>query len=84
MRECHLNSWFHERRNASVDEVSATWNSSACRGHEWGQMELDDSDLWQRSGQDDTRAFAILFERHAKAIYNFCFRRTSAGGVALR
>jgi RNA polymerase sigma factor (sigma-70 family) len=28
-----------------------------------------------RSGEGDTGAFALLFERHAKAIYNYCFRR---------
>ena len=44
-------------------------------GHEAGEMELDDSVLWTRSADGDTNAFALLFERHAKAIYNYCFRR---------
>ena len=35
---------------------------------------LPDSVLWARSRLGDD-AFAPLFERHAKAIYNYCFRR---------
>jgi len=38
-------------------------------------MEPDDSVLWERSRGGDADAFALLFERHAKAIYNYCFRR---------
>jgi RNA polymerase sigma-70 factor (ECF subfamily) len=38
-------------------------------------MELDDSTLWARSGAGDRDAFTMLFERHAKTIYNYCFRR---------
>jgi len=45
-------------------------------------MELDDSVLWARSREGDADAFALLFERHAKAIYNYCFRRIGDWGVA--
>jgi RNA polymerase sigma factor (sigma-70 family) len=45
-------------------------------------MELDDSILWSRSREGDAEAFALLFERHAKAIYNFCFRRSGDWGSA--
>jgi RNA polymerase sigma-70 factor (ECF subfamily) len=38
-------------------------------------MELEDSVLWARAGTGDAGAFELLFERHAKAIYNYCFRR---------
>ena len=38
-------------------------------------MEPDDSILWTRSRAGDADAFGLLFERHAKAIYNYCFRR---------
>jgi RNA polymerase sigma factor (sigma-70 family) len=38
-------------------------------------MEPDDSTLWTRSRAGDADAFATLFRRHAKAIYNYCFRR---------
>lgn len=38
-------------------------------------MEPSDADLWARSRAGDTDAFGVLFERHAKLIYNYCFRR---------
>ena len=38
-------------------------------------MEPSDASLWARSRAGDTEAFALLFERHATAIYNYCFRR---------
>jgi RNA polymerase sigma-70 factor (ECF subfamily) len=45
-------------------------------------MELADSVLWARSRDGDADAFALLFERHAKAIYNYCFRRVGDWGAA--
>lgn len=45
-------------------------------------MEHDDSVLWARSREGDADAFALLFERHAKAIYNYCFRRIGDWGAA--
>ena len=45
-------------------------------------MELDDSVLWARSADGDTGTFALLFERHAKAIYNYCFRRVGDWSAA--
>jgi RNA polymerase sigma factor (sigma-70 family) len=45
-------------------------------------MGLDDSALWTRSRAGDTDAFALLFERHAETIYNFCFRRLGDWGAA--
>src|SRR5712691_10943477 len=38
-------------------------------------MEPDDSTLWSRARSGDRAAFGTLFERHANAIYNYCFRR---------
>lgn len=38
-------------------------------------MEPSDASLWARSRAGDADAFGLLFERHAKAIYNYCFRR---------
>jgi RNA polymerase sigma factor (sigma-70 family) len=40
-------------------------------------LEVTDGELWNRA-YDDGRAFGILFERHAKAVYNHCFRRTGS------
>ena len=45
-------------------------------------MQLDDSALWERSRAGDADAFAALFERHAKAIYNYCFRRVGDWSAA--
>jgi RNA polymerase sigma-70 factor (ECF subfamily) len=42
----------------------------------------DDSTLWSRSGAGDADAFALLFERHANAIYNYCFRRVGDWSAA--
>jgi RNA polymerase sigma factor (sigma-70 family) len=41
-----------------------------------------DFELWSRAGSGDADAFGVLFERHARAIYNFCFRRTGDWAVA--
>jgi len=45
-------------------------------------MGSDDSTLWARSQAGDADAFGLLFERHAKAIYNYCFRRTGDWALA--
>lgn len=45
-------------------------------------MEPEDSDLWSRARAGDADAFGLLFERHAKAIYNYCFRRTGSWDAA--
>jgi RNA polymerase sigma factor (sigma-70 family) len=38
-------------------------------------MEPSDADLWARSRAGDPDAFGALFERHAKLIFNYCFRQ---------
>jgi RNA polymerase sigma factor (sigma-70 family) len=38
--------------------------------------ELTDAALWQRAANGDTAAFGTIFERHARTVYNYCFRRT--------
>src|SRR5438105_13432277 len=38
--------------------------------------EVTDAVLWQRAADGDTRAFGTIFERHARTVYNYCFRRT--------
>jgi RNA polymerase sigma-70 factor (ECF subfamily) len=35
-----------------------------------------DADLWARVNRGDRDAFALLFRRHSRTIYNYCFRRT--------
>jgi RNA polymerase sigma-70 factor (ECF subfamily) len=41
-----------------------------------------DADLWARVRGDDRDAFALLFDRHSRAVYNFCFRRTGDWSLA--
>jgi RNA polymerase sigma factor (sigma-70 family) len=41
-----------------------------------------DDELWLRTRRGDPEAFAALFERHGRAIYNFCFRRTADWAAA--
>lgn len=41
-----------------------------------------DADLWALATNGDVEAFGVLLERHAHAIYNFCFRRTADWSAA--
>lgn len=56
-------------------------NPTAAVGHEQA-VEPDDSVLWSRSRAGDADAFGLLFERHARTIYNYCFRRVGDWTVA--
>jgi RNA polymerase sigma factor (sigma-70 family) len=38
--------------------------------------ELTDATLWERAAAGDAEAFGRIFERHARVVYNYCFRRT--------
>jgi RNA polymerase sigma factor (sigma-70 family) len=42
----------------------------------------DDDQLWNRAAAGEAVAFGLLFDRHVRTIYNFCFRRTADWGVA--
>jgi len=50
-------------------------------GHEQA-VEVDDSVLWTRARMGDSEAFGMLFDRHARTIYNFCFRRVGNWATA--
>ncbi|GAB3406882.1 RNA polymerase sigma factor [Flindersiella endophytica] len=39
---------------------------------------LTDRDLWERAGAGEYDAFGQLFDRHARTVYNFLFRRTAS------
>jgi RNA polymerase sigma-70 factor (ECF subfamily) len=41
-----------------------------------------DADLWRRAASHDPGAFGDLFERHARSVYNHCFRRTADWSLA--
>ena len=50
-------------------------------GHERA-VEVDDSVLWSRARSGDSEAFGLLFARHGRTIYNYCFRRVGSWAVA--
>jgi RNA polymerase sigma factor (sigma-70 family) len=54
--------------------VSNSGNSPASFGH-IKSVGLSDADLWTRTRAGDHDAFAVLFDRHGRLIYNYCFRR---------
>jgi RNA polymerase sigma factor (sigma-70 family) len=43
---------------------------------------LTDRALWRRAAAGETDAFGEIYERHANAIYNFCFRRCADWALA--
>jgi RNA polymerase sigma factor (sigma-70 family) len=43
---------------------------------------LADDDLWERARIGDAEAFGALFERHGRALYNYCFRQTADWAAA--
>jgi RNA polymerase sigma factor (sigma-70 family) len=44
--------------------------------------EATDAELWRRSVEEEPDAFGVLFERHARTIYNYLFRRTADWALA--
>lgn len=46
------------------------------------EMEPSDAELWASSRAGDRDAFGALFDRHAKLIYNYCFRRVGSWAAA--
>lgn len=57
-------------------------NSTGAFGHEPVDLECTDATLWARSRQGDVDAFGLLFERHSRTIYNYCFRRVGDWSAA--
>jgi RNA polymerase sigma factor (sigma-70 family) len=43
---------------------------------------LTDTALWKRARGGDDEAFGMLFDRHSRTVYNFCFRRTADWSAA--
>jgi RNA polymerase sigma-70 factor (ECF subfamily) len=54
--------------------VTISGNPTILSGHTKG-LEPSDADLWASSRAGDGDAFGLLFDRHARLIYNYCFRR---------
>lgn len=63
------------RGAASVEGVMGIRTEPRSRFRTLESVEVSDAALWLRSRRGDADAFGLLFERHAKAIYNYCFRR---------
>jgi RNA polymerase sigma-70 factor (ECF subfamily) len=61
--------------------VEVAGNHVADFGHD-RTMDPSDGDLWARSRLGDRDAFGVLFERHAKPIYNYCFRSVGSWAAA--
>jgi RNA polymerase sigma-70 factor (ECF subfamily) len=61
--------------------VEAVGNHVTDFGHDKA-MEPSDGELWARSRLGDRDAFGALFERHAKPICNYCFRRVGSWATA--
>jgi RNA polymerase sigma-70 factor (ECF subfamily) len=52
-------------------------------GHEHVDVsEPSDLELWRCARDGDAAAFGLLFDRHSRAIYNYCFRRTADWSAA--
>ena len=43
---------------------------------------LTDRELWRRAAAGESEAFGELYDRHADAIYNYCFRRCADWALA--
>jgi len=43
---------------------------------------LSDRELWQQAAAGNGNAFGLLFDRHARAVYNHCFRLTASWSTA--
>src|SRR5689334_18301631 len=62
-------------------------NTVATGGHDWGMTtdrvdDPNDRDLWTQVTAGSGPAFGVLFDRHAKAVYNHCFRLTASWAAA--
>jgi RNA polymerase sigma factor (sigma-70 family) len=47
-----------------------------------GTGEPTDRELWERAADGDGSAFGVLFDRHARAVHNHCFRLTASWSTA--
>ena len=47
-----------------------------------GVVVVTDQELWRRALDGSSESFGLIFERHARAVYNFCFRRSGSWSLA--
>jgi RNA polymerase sigma-70 factor (ECF subfamily) len=58
--------------------VVIAWRASTRGTRPLRRDELADVELWDLAVDGDHEAFGALFERHARSVYNHCFRRTAS------
>jgi RNA polymerase sigma-70 factor (ECF subfamily) len=63
--------------SAPIDPVVIEWRESERGTRLVTPHELSDIELWDLAVDGDHEAFGVLFERHARSVYNHCFRRTA-------
>jgi RNA polymerase sigma factor (sigma-70 family) len=54
------------------------WGASRRGARPLRPDELSDAELWDLAVDGDRDGFGVLFERHARSVYNHCFRRTAS------
>ena len=70
--------WQSTASAASEHRIEGAGKEPAGRsGHHLVVAALTDPELWRRAREGDGDAFGALYDRHARAVYNFCFRRTA-------
>jgi RNA polymerase sigma factor (sigma-70 family) len=58
------------------------WNQPVGADTKEVMGELTDAALWRRAAAGETAAFGTIFERHARTVYNYCFRRSGDWALA--
>jgi hypothetical protein len=58
--------------------VEIEWHDSTAGTRPVTSDELSDIQLWDLAVDGDPKSFGVLFERHARSVYNHCFRRTAS------
>ena len=62
--------------------LGLTGGNLRCRSDMDVVVAVSDQELWRRALDGCSEAFGLIFERHAKAVYNFCFRRSGSWSLA--
>lgn len=79
------------RTQTGVSTRASILRDESTRGHPHGRLvridrgarpvvpeEPSDGELWDRAVDGDSGSFGELFDRHARSVYNHCFRRTAS------
>jgi RNA polymerase sigma factor (sigma-70 family) len=73
----------HQAATATVESASGSTRGKMLLPADMEQvMEPTDQTLWAQAQAGDAAAFGALYQRHAPAVYRFCFWRTADAGLA--